>query len=146
MQGSSGIDLLKFRPMFANRHLRRLAACLAGFAILFAALAPSVSHTLASAHDTDGPTVWTEICTALGIELVEVDGDGKPQSLADKHNPHFEHCPFCQSHASTGLPPSGSAGLAIAEGMQRAPRLFYHSPHPLFAWRGAQPRAPPALS
>ena len=60
---------------------------------------------------------------------------------------HFEHCPFCFTHAgSFGLAPviflANQMGMSVA----LCPALFYLSPHPLFAWTSAQPRAPPAVS
>lgn len=60
---------------------------------------------------------------------------------------HFEHCPFCFTHAgSFGLVPAifftGQMGMSVA----LRPALFYLSPHPLFTWTSAQPRAPPAVS
>jgi hypothetical protein len=60
---------------------------------------------------------------------------------------HFEHCPFCGLGAAEPmLPTSASASPARADLAHATPALFLLAPRPLFAWRSAQPRAPPALS
>ncbi|HEV2612732.1 MAG TPA: DUF2946 domain-containing protein [Noviherbaspirillum sp.] len=60
---------------------------------------------------------------------------------------HFEHCPFCFTHAgSFGLAPFAAVIAAPNAGASILPVLFYHSPARLFAWTAAQPRAPPEFS
>lgn len=109
-------------------------------AVLFSALAPSISHALAS---RDAPGGMMEICTANGYKLVKlaVVDDGKAPSSA-QHG--MEHCAFCAthggSHALTGTP---SAALAIDPGSDVYPPLFYAAPRSLHAWSAANPRAPP---
>lgn len=123
---------------------RRFAAWLACFAILFAALAPTVSHALELRSNPASP--WAEVCGADGLKL------SKPADDAGSRSPsnaglHLEHCPFCYTHAGTfGLPPSASLILPVAAGKAIAPALFYQSPRPLFIWNTAQSRAPPSLS
>lgn len=60
---------------------------------------------------------------------------------------HFEHCPFCFTHAgSFGTPPSAEFTAPLLIGAAIQPTLFLHSPRPLFSWAAAQARAPPAFS
>ncbi|MGZ3254925.1 MAG: DUF2946 domain-containing protein [Burkholderiaceae bacterium] len=121
----------------------RITAWIASFAVLLAALAPSISHAINAANDSGSG--WIEICSTVGSKLAKVDGAQNPasQAPADKAI-HFEHCPFCFTHAgSVGLPPSTDLTLPIASNALPLPSLFYQSPRPLFLWAAAQSRAPP---
>ena len=126
---------------------RRFAAWIACFAILLAALAPSISQAVANAKQESG-SGWAEICSVAGIRFVQVveDGtteDGKSAGKAMQ----MEHCAFCSTHAgSAGLPPTSPVlPLPVAMGTAIFPALYYQSPAPLFIWSTAQSRAPPAL-
>jgi hypothetical protein len=124
--------------------MRRFTAWVASFAILLAALAPAISHAMAAARGA--PQVWSEVCTASGAKLVKV-ADASSSKPATQQASHFEHCPFCFSHAvGPGLLPDNDLRLPSAAGAQILPPLFYRAHHPLFAWVAAQPRAPPLLS
>ncbi len=110
---------------------RRCAAWLACIAILFAALAPSISQALSTASSA----TQTEICSTGATKLVKVTA-GKAL--------HFQHCPFCATHAgSFALPPSASLAMPLPEARHSRPFLFYQSPRPLPIWTVAQSRAPP---
>ncbi|HWT71228.1 MAG TPA: DUF2946 domain-containing protein [Oxalicibacterium sp.] len=130
--------------MKTTRTMRCITAWIASFAILLAALAPSISHAVAAAKNM--PNGWTEICTVAGAKLVKLDD--APSKPAPTHKmSHFEHCPFCLSHAvSLGMPPDATIAIPSLEGTHILPPLFYHAPRPLFAWSTAQPRAPPFLA
>lgn len=124
--------------------MHRCTAWIACFAILLAALAPSISHALAIAGDGSGN--WVEICTVSGSKLVSANHDHQSPAPADKFG-HLKHCPFCLSHAvSVGLLPPADFTLPVVAGTHILPSLFYQAPRPLFAWAVAQPRAPPAFS
>ncbi len=120
---------------------RRFAAWIACFAILFAALAPSISHAMAASRGD----AWTEICSAAGIKLVAVaDGQGDP---ADVRSPtsHLEHCPFCATDAcSVSLLPGSAWSMPLLKGRDTHPSLFFQASSPLAIWTLAQSRAPPA--
>lgn len=122
------------------------AVWIACLAILMAALAPAISHAVAAAKGA--PNDWMEICTITGSKMVMVDAEPAPQAPASsEHSVHFEHCPFCLSHAGNlGLLPAIDFVLPLVSGDHVLPSLFYQSSRPLFAWAVAQPRAPPALS
>lgn len=124
-----------------------MAAWLAIFAILLASLAPSISHAVAAARWADSLPLET-ICHA------EPDGGALDQHAhtAPSHSQgdvdlHFEHCPFCFTHAgSFGLMPVAAIAMPLVAGTAIRPALFYRSPSPLFIWVSAQPRAPPFFS
>lgn len=121
--------------------MRRFAAWIACFAMLFAALAPSISHALSMSR---GET-WTEVCSVGGAKLVQVSvAQGDIADPAREDAIHLEHCPFCATHAGSLalLPPAGFTILLI-ETHQTHPFLFFRSPHPLPIWTDAQSRAPP---
>jgi hypothetical protein len=132
--------------MRMSRAAHRLTIWIASFAILLAALAPSISHAVAAA--TGGvPNGWTEVCTADGAKLVKLDGaPSSPDAPADKAL-HFEHCPFCLHHATgAGLLPASDIALPAPAESRAFPTLFYQASYPKPAWAVAQPRAPPVLS
>lgn len=124
---------------FVKRRL--LLSWIALLAVLFSALAPSVSHALAASSPLDG---LAEICTVNGVKTVKLslaDGDQPaPKSLAH----HFEHCPYCMSHGGApALPPANAGTVAVLTGHDTYPPLFYHAPRSLYSWAAANPRAPP---
>jgi hypothetical protein len=125
---------------------RRCAAWIACFAILLAALAPSISQAIANAKQQSG-SGWAEICSVAGIRFVQVDDSTSDGGKSDGKAMQMEHCAFCSTHAgSVGLPPTTPVLLLpVASGTAIFPALYYQSPAPLFIWSTAQSRAPPAL-
>lgn len=145
---------------------------MACFAVLLASLAPAVSHGInalrmaaASMHEHcgevgDAANQALETASEPGLGLHEQASEHAGPSAQQaapgnashaEHEPggnwHFEHCPFCFTHAgSFGLAPV--ILLVHQMGMRVAlrPALFYLSPQPLFTWTSVQPRAPPAIS
>jgi hypothetical protein len=133
--------------MGMNKPTQRLAAWIACLAILFAALAPAISHAVTLAKRSD--ISWMELCSATDHRFVQVsDSDGAPDSAAHHKAMQFEHCPFCSTHAgSFGLPPATASVLLLSTGaVSVMPPLFYQAPRSLFVWAPAQSRAPPSLS
>ncbi len=125
--------------------MRRLTAWIASFAILLAALAPSISHALAAAKG--GNSGWIEVCSVVGAKLVKVADSQNPASIPAGKAMHTEHCPYCSTHAgSVGLLPTMTLVLPLVNGTYPLPALFYQSSSPLFSWASAQPRAPPVAS
>jgi hypothetical protein len=112
--------------------------------MLFAALAPAISHGLAS-----GSSDWVELCTAQGSRFVAVDqrGDATPADPAPSAGGHFEHCPFCHL-ASSGMapPPAMAVATLLTHLRDGLPARFLSAPHTAHVWRAAQPRAPPLLT
>jgi hypothetical protein len=121
---------------------RRFAAWIACFAMLFGALAPSVSHAMSVAR---GDT-WAEICSVGGVKLVKLGSDSSvPADSAKQQSIHLEHCPFCATHpGSLALPPGAGFAIILNDTQETLPFLFLQSAHPLAIWTAAQSRAPPA--
>lgn len=97
------------------------------FAIVFASLAPGISHALAAKNGTnsfaqqvctsDGKKVTIQVTTTQGQQLaaefsVKATGKSLPQGI----NHPLEHCPFCASHAiAAALPVSNLEIIALLE-------------------------------
>lgn len=111
-------------------------------AILFAALAPSVSHALAASHPDHAAFPAMQICSVGGM----TGAASQPaDSGMDPAKHAFEHCPYCATHAGTfALLPGAAVHIALIEGHDRYPPLFYRAPQPLFSWSAGKPRGPPA--
>jgi hypothetical protein len=86
----------------------------------------------------------SEVCTPQGARLVSSVPARDPAPPAFGH---FDHCPFCSLHGGAlGMPPARAhhaEPISLGHGV---PPLFLVAPRLSFAWRAAQPRAPPALS
>lgn len=131
------------RLMFTSRARARWVLWIACFAVLLAALAPTLSRALTVAQGRAVPSL--EICSVAGgmnmvpLKLTIID------SAPTSNIMQMGDCPCCGMHAVTlDLPP---VSLAPATGALIAgllPQLFYASPTPLFAWTPVQPRGPPA--
>ncbi|WP_254926637.1 DUF2946 domain-containing protein [Janthinobacterium sp. PC23-8] len=119
---------------------------LAILAVLFAAIAPSISHALAAPAVSVPSSLLMQICTVDGMVDVGVDvGEKKPGVDPVVHA--FEHCPYCSTHAgSFALLPGLSPNFAVSGGHDSYPPLYYRAPAPLFLWSSGNPRAPPVLS
>ncbi|MES2739338.1 MAG: DUF2946 domain-containing protein [Pseudomonadota bacterium] len=123
-----------------------LYAWIACLALLFSALAPSMSHALAYAGAEAG-TIRIEVCTADGNKTIVIDSSGARTVVPDSVQHHLEHCPYCSTHAgSFALPPPAMALFAVLGGHDVFPYLFYNAPARLYTWSSANPRAPPALA
>ena len=90
-------------PQKIFKLISKIALC----AIVFASLAPSISHALAA---KSGTSFAQEICTSNGqkisIQVITNLGQQLTTELSVKNNEqpnknislHLEHCPFCASH------------------------------------------------
>ena len=127
--------------MGMKRVTRRFAAWIACFAMIFGALAPSISHALSVSRGE----IWTEICSAGRTKFVDVSVDrGGVSEPTTQDSIHLEHCPFCATHAgSFALPPNSGFTTTLIETQDIYPVLFFQSPQPLPIWTVAQSRAPP---
>ena len=132
------------RAMFKLMKRQQLHFWIASLALLFNALAPSISYAMTARH---GAAPLLEICTASGSRLVDPalppGDDGPAQALLH----HLQHCQSCLSHAGAfGPPPVPVSPLPVPDGHDVFPPLFYLAPSVLFSWTGAQPRGPPVHS
>jgi hypothetical protein len=120
----------------------RLAAWIAIFAILVAALAPGIARALSAPQQA---LPWSDICTATGARTA---GDGAPQPGSGQHEGiGLKHCPFCVNHAGHfALPTAAPDRLPVL-----APDAVFFPPSvtaasPRFIRVATQPRAPPSIS
>ncbi|HUL96125.1 MAG TPA: DUF2946 domain-containing protein [Usitatibacter sp.] len=124
-------------------NLRRRISWMALWAVMFAALAPAISHWVAARTGQ----AWGEICSAAGIQRVAIDQDSKP-SPSGGHEFESGHCPFCrvQDHLPVLLTPVFA--LVVLSAIRRcalsAP--LSQPPRAISFWAPALSRAPPSLS
>jgi len=105
-------------------------------AILMAALAPSVSHMMASQRQEASPACHLAVHQSQHLHS---DTNKTTATLA------LDDCGYCSMQAQLPILPTllHNAGTVI-DLIRFVPPLFLFSPQPLFAWLHAQPRAPPA--
>ncbi|WP_036166850.1 DUF2946 domain-containing protein [Massilia sp. 9096] len=115
---------------------------IAALAILFSALAPTISHAMAAAAPADEEV---QVCTMEGMKTIVI-ANGPARKFDPHRFEHFlEHCPYCAVHAGPALLPSPLQSVFAAPLARPAhPPLFYQSIAPLFAWTPSSPRGPPA--
>ncbi|PPC88474.1 MAG: hypothetical protein CTY37_00990 [Methylotenera sp.] len=117
-----------------SKKLFRFIHSVALFAIIFASIAPSVSHARAAKNNVN--SFAQEVCTSTGEKVViqVVTTKGKQlatEFIVTKSSPktmpmHLEHCPFCGSAATTAsLPATNTLIIAILE--QAAQQLAQYS-------------------
>ena len=125
------------------------------FAIVFASLAPSISHAMAA---NSGTSFAQEICSTNGkiiiIQVLTSQGQQLATELsvnAEKPTKnivmHLEHCPFCANHAvAAGLPNNNLQIITLLEiSAQKAAKYAI----PVFAsrhYKSPPSQAPPHLS
>ena len=126
------------------------------FAILFASLAPSISHAIAAQNGTNSFT--QEICASNGkkisIQVQITKGQQLSVDSALKQSPepknivmHLEHCPFCGGHFSAVALPTGNAVIITQLALTAQKVAEYAVPvfvsHPYVS---PPAQAPPSLS
>jgi uncharacterized protein involved in copper resistance len=119
-------------------------------AILFSALAPTVSHALAAGNKAASTAADTlQLCTVNGYKMVKLAGAdaGDSNSMPADAMHGMQHCAFCTIHGSAAaLPGAPAVALALDAGRDIYPPLFYRAPRALHTWSAANPRAPPFLA
>lgn len=132
-----------------KRSQKRLVSFIAIAAVIFASLAPTISHALEI--NKGNKTLFQEVCSAQGIKLIpsalaDVADQKQNDSQPNKMAMHMEHCPYCFSHAgSVGLPASSTA-LFLAEINAVEHIDIYVSPLVVSYYSTSHPtRAPPVL-
>jgi Protein of unknown function (DUF2946) len=139
-----------------SKKLFRLINKIALFAIIFASLAPSISHALAA---QSGASFAQEICTTDGkkitIQVVTTKGqqlatDLSKQSSNDKVptgiQHHLQHCPFCANPSTDAAIQAPNAPIiaflaAQAEKQAALSPVFFTS----FSTLPPPAQAPPSL-
>lgn len=127
------------------------------FAIVFATLAPSISHALTSQQGTNSFT--QEVCSTNGkkitIQVVTTKGQQFSAELTTKKtsetspksiNHHLEHCPFCANPSTDAVIDAPHAPMiAILEAQAQHIAAVSHVALPRFSAFPPPAQAPPAL-
>ena len=95
--------------------LNRLASRIALVAIIFASLAPTISHAFPAKNST---SFQQEICDSNGVKrLVNVDfaGEKKPSPEQNQAAIHLEHCPYCAAHMAHVDVAKAATAIFLAE-------------------------------
>ncbi len=121
--------------------------------MIFASLAPAVSHALVSFTGnpsftqkictTSGNPILIQVKTTLGQQLAtELPVKGLPKQTAENH---FEHCPFCLSHGANALLTSSHSNIEFTSFGKFYFQAEYTAPVLLALHLSDHPsRAPPA--
>jgi hypothetical protein len=130
---------------------QRFFTWIAIVAMMVSALAPAISRAMGP--DENG-RYFIEVCSAAGMHRIALTADeaafyGGQAVPADDgeggNAPMLDHCPYCSASFNLPMLPAADRMPVFAvAGSQSAPKLFFVSPRPLFAWSSAHPRAPPA--
>lgn len=123
-----------------TRRLQRFATWIATFAIVLAALAPTVSQALvASGLAGSG---WIEVCTARGTLWVAIGEDASSEAPAVQR---AGMCAYCFTHAgSFGLAPCTIVSIVLHEEHRFQVLVFPSDPIRVASvWSPHQTRAPP---
>jgi len=139
-----------------SRKLFLLMHKIAILAIVFASLAPSISHALAAQQgsnsfmqevcSTNGKKIKIQVVTTKGqqflVELTSKNNDTSPKSV----NHHLEHCPFC-ANPSTDAAIDAPHTLIVAILEAEAQHITAESQVvlPRFSVLPPPAQAPPAL-
>ncbi|MFT4099442.1 MAG: DUF2946 domain-containing protein [Burkholderiaceae bacterium] len=133
-----------------SRRSRRLLAGWLGALMLFAAIAPSVTHLLAAA--SGAPTGFAQICGVGADDASIGDLVAAASGEPDDHDhgggpPNLDHCPFCGAGGTMPwLMPPAAFVVVTATTTDARPRLFLRARRTLFAWAPARSRGPPSMS
>ncbi|MDP3813042.1 MAG: DUF2946 domain-containing protein [Hydrogenophaga sp.] len=132
--------------MFTRPLHRRFAAWLAMLAMVCSALAPTVAQAVVASQGGAG---WVQVCSASGMVWVQAStfdrADGETlvnagESMADASR----HCPWCNLHGATGLPPASLPQPALSP-QAEPPRTQAPWAAPATFWPAAPSRAPPLV-
>lgn len=131
-----------------TRHAKRLSSWIAILAVVFASLVPSISHAFAAKGNQ--PTLLQELCSTQGQKrfvAVDLAVDTQKAPSQNQASMHFEHCPYCASHAGSIVITISPVALLLAEinatehiqiDADTLPTSLYHFTPPS--------HAPPAIS
>ena len=133
--------------MFTS-YAKRLTSWIAILAVVFSSLAPSISHAFPAKNNQ--PTLLQELCSAQGVKrfvAVDLAVDTQKAPSQNQAAMHFEHCPYCATHAGSVAITTTPIALFLAEinatehiqiDAQVLPSAFYQVTPPS--------HAPPAIS
>jgi len=140
-----------------TQKILRFTSKIAMFLVVFASLAPSVSHALAAQKSG---SFLQEICSSNGTKKVVIQTiTTKGQQLStvfeaknsQEKSPassthHLEHCSFCSAGAANvAITPNAAWVLALAEQAKSVSSVYISPSQPSYIQTAHSPRAPPTL-
>jgi hypothetical protein len=138
------------------RNLQVMLAKLALFALLFATLAPTVSHAIAL--QSGQPNFNQSICSVAGQKLIKVvttQGQQlqtvltiKPSSTPSSLDSHLTHCPFCHAGVTDAVMPFNNPAFVLYLQTHQALQMHtYASPFvPVVSFHVPLTRGPPVYA
>jgi hypothetical protein len=130
--------------MFLTRTTRRCATWLAMLAMVLGALAPTVAQAVVASQGGAG---WVQVCSASGMVWLKadaIDGDSALGDASESMTDASRHCPWCNLHGATGLPPAQTLTPLLAP-VAVVPQVPPSPPSFATFWPAAPPRAPPLV-
>ncbi|WP_175960648.1 DUF2946 domain-containing protein [Burkholderia pyrrocinia] len=120
---------------------RRIGSILGLLAILMATLAPTISQSLSSERQFDA--VSGAFCTAQnGADVAGPDHASLPEKAG-----HWQACAYCGLLADMPALLGGTSGFVPTDWpILRTSAPAFQTPHNVFHFAAAQPRAPPVSS
>lgn len=112
--------------MFSHKIFKKINT-VALFAIVFASLAPSISHALAAKQgvnsfvqeicSTNGEIITIQVVTSQGNKLdTQLDTEQKLPANSKTFISHLNHCPFCNNpNTHNGLEPTSNFVIAALQ-------------------------------
>ncbi len=145
-----------YNAQMLSKKLFSLMHKVALFAIIFASLAPSISHAIAAQNGNN--SFIQEICSSSGKKIsiqvqttkgqqLSVDFAVKQAAQPENIAMHLEHCPFCGGHFSAAALPAGNS-VIIAQLTASAQQAAEYAV-PVFAshtYVSPPAQAPPSFS
>jgi hypothetical protein len=129
--------------MFLSRLQRRISAWVALLALVWGALAPTVTQAMVGGSER---AEWLEVCSVSGMLWVKADtGEvaAHPPEGSLPADSGAQHCPWCTLHGGgAGLPP-GQSVLEPTPRLSEQPLALFEAPRATAPWTPAQSRAPP---
>lgn len=109
-----------------SQKIFRLMSRIALFAIVFASLAPSISHALAAQQGinsfaqevctSNGETIFIQVVTTQGQQLSTALGATEESSPPASVVHHLNHCPFCANpNTDAGITSPSTPIIALLE-------------------------------
>jgi len=129
--------------MFWSRLHRRLTAWVALLALVFGALAPTVTQAMVAGGDRAD---WLQVCSVSGMVWVQADTGEVRDQQPDGGSPMgdaSQHCPWCTLHGGVAGLPTAPHSIDLPPRLTDLPPAFYRAPLAATVWAPAQSRAPP---
>ncbi len=142
--------------IFSQKIFKRINI-VALFAIVFASLAPSISHALAAKQgvnsfvqevcSTNGEVITIQVVTSQGNKLdTQLDTERKLPTNSKTFISHLNHCPFCSNpNTHNGLEPTSSFVIAALQSHSERFEFFAVTLTKSFTTLPPPAQAPPNL-